>query len=74
MATRFAGVWLPIVTPFTDGEVDERAYERLVDHYVRAGVAGIIPLGTTGESPTGRASTSRTRRCSPWPRWPASRA
>jgi 4-hydroxy-tetrahydrodipicolinate synthase len=45
-------VWLPIVTPFVDGEIDYASYERLVDHYVRAGVAGIIPLGTTGESPT----------------------
>ena len=52
MRRRFSGVWLPIVTPFADGEVDLAAYERLVDHYVRAGVSGIIPLGTTGEGPT----------------------
>jgi 4-hydroxy-tetrahydrodipicolinate synthase len=45
-------VWLPIVTPFVDGEVDYAGYERLVEHYVAAGVNGIIPLGTTGESPT----------------------
>jgi 4-hydroxy-tetrahydrodipicolinate synthase len=49
---RFCGVWLPIITPFKDGEVDYAGYERLVDHYVRAGVSGVIPLGTTGESPT----------------------
>jgi len=52
MWPRFSGVWLPIITPFVDGEIDYGGYERLVDHYVRAGVAGIIPLGTTGESPT----------------------
>ena len=52
MATRFSGVWLPIVTPFVNGDVDDATYERLVEHYVRAGVSGIIPLGTTGESPT----------------------
>ena len=52
MRGRFSGVWLPIVTPFVDGEIDYPGYERLVDHYVRAGVTGIIPLGTTGESPT----------------------
>src|SRR6266852_1469405 len=52
MRRRFSGVWLPIVTPFVDGEIDYPGYERLVDHYVRAGVTGIIPLGTTGESPT----------------------
>jgi 4-hydroxy-tetrahydrodipicolinate synthase len=49
---RFSGVWLPIITPFKDGEIDYTGYERLLDHYVRAGVAGVIPLGTTGESPT----------------------
>ena len=52
MRRRFSGVWLPIVTPFVDGEIDYHGYERLADHYVRAGVTGIIPLGTTGESPT----------------------
>jgi 4-hydroxy-tetrahydrodipicolinate synthase len=49
---RFSGVWLPVITPFKDGEIDYAGYERLVDHYVRAGVSGVIPLGTTGESPT----------------------
>ena len=48
----FSGVWLPIITPFIDGEIDYAGYEKLIDHYLRAGVAGIIPLGTTGESPT----------------------
>jgi 4-hydroxy-tetrahydrodipicolinate synthase len=52
MRRRFSGVWLPIVTPFVDGEIDYPGYERLVEHYVAAGVNGIIPLGTTGESPT----------------------
>jgi 4-hydroxy-tetrahydrodipicolinate synthase len=50
--TRFSGVWLPIITPLANGEVDYTGYERLLEHYVRAGVAGVIPLGTTGESPT----------------------
>ena len=49
---RFSGVWLPAITPFTDGEIDYPAYERLIDHYVKLGVTGVIPLGTTGESPT----------------------
>jgi 4-hydroxy-tetrahydrodipicolinate synthase len=50
--TKFSGVWLPLITPFREGEIDYTGYERLVDRYVRAGVAGVIPLGTTGESPT----------------------
>jgi 4-hydroxy-tetrahydrodipicolinate synthase len=49
---RFSGVWLPVITPFKDGEIDYAGYTRLVEHYVRAGVTGVIPLGTTGESPT----------------------
>ncbi|HVR64561.1 MAG TPA: 4-hydroxy-tetrahydrodipicolinate synthase [Polyangia bacterium] len=49
---RFSGVWLPIVTPFLDGEIDYVSYERLVEHYIQRGVHGIIPVGTTGESPT----------------------
>lgn len=49
---RWSGVWLPVITPFKEGEIDYAGYERLVDHYVRAGVSGVIPLGTTGESPT----------------------
>jgi 4-hydroxy-tetrahydrodipicolinate synthase len=49
---RFSGVWLPVITPFSQGEIDYPVYDRLVDHYVNSGVTGIIPLGTTGESPT----------------------
>ena len=46
------GVWLPIVTPFLDGEVDLESYERLLGFYLNQGVTGVVPLGTTGESPT----------------------
>jgi 4-hydroxy-tetrahydrodipicolinate synthase len=51
MNTRISGLWLPLVTPFKDGAVDYASYERLVAHYVAAGVDGLFPLGTTGESP-----------------------
>jgi 4-hydroxy-tetrahydrodipicolinate synthase len=50
--TEISGVWLPIITPFRDGAVDLASYERLLEHYLARGVAGIFPLGTTGESPT----------------------
>ena len=46
------GVWLPVVTPFRDGAVDLKSYERLLEHYLALGVTGIFPAGTTGESPT----------------------
>jgi 4-hydroxy-tetrahydrodipicolinate synthase len=40
------------VTPFKKGKIDEAALERLIRIQVRAGVDGIVPVGTTGESPT----------------------
>jgi 4-hydroxy-tetrahydrodipicolinate synthase len=52
MNSAIGGVYLPIVTPFRHGAVDLDSYRRLVDHYVAAGVDGLIPLGTTGEGPT----------------------
>ena len=50
--TAISGVWLPIVTPFVDGEVDLAGYERLLRHYLDTGITGVFPVGTTGESPT----------------------
>ncbi len=47
------GVFTAIVTPFnSDGSVDEFALRGLIDEQIQAGVAGIVPCGTTGESPT----------------------
>jgi len=48
----FTGTYTAIVTPFRDGKVDEIALERLVRRQIRAKVDGIVPVGTTGESPT----------------------
>jgi 4-hydroxy-tetrahydrodipicolinate synthase len=45
----FSGIWIPLVTPFNAGEVDHAALDALVRHYARAGVAGFVALGTTGE-------------------------
>jgi len=46
-----SGIWLPIVTPFHNGEIDIRSYRNLIHHYLDTGISGFIPLGTTGESP-----------------------
>jgi 4-hydroxy-tetrahydrodipicolinate synthase len=48
----FTGTYTAIVTPFKDGKIDEAALERLVKNQIKAGVDGIVPVGTTGESPT----------------------
>ena len=48
----FTGTYTAIVTPFRNGKLDEAALERLIRAQVRAGVDGIVPVGTTGESPT----------------------
>jgi 4-hydroxy-tetrahydrodipicolinate synthase len=45
----FSGIWIPLVTPFSGGAVDHDALDVLVRRYVRAGVAGFVALGTTGE-------------------------
>jgi len=46
------GLYTALITPFRDGEVDYCALTKLVEAQVKGGVAGIVPVGTTGESPT----------------------
>jgi 4-hydroxy-tetrahydrodipicolinate synthase len=48
----FAGMSVALVTPFRDGEVDYAELNRLVDWHAEIGTAGLVPCGTTGESPT----------------------
>ena len=48
----FTGTYTAIVTPFKNGVLDATALERLVKLQIKGGVDGIVPVGTTGESPT----------------------
>lgn len=48
----FTGTFTALVTPFKNGQVDEPALERLIKMQIKGGVDGIVPVGTTGESPT----------------------
>jgi 4-hydroxy-tetrahydrodipicolinate synthase len=48
---KMQGVWLPIVTPFYENEIDFESYRNLIEHYISKRISGLIPLGTTGESP-----------------------
>lgn len=52
MPDMFTGTYTAIVTPFKNGEVDEIALNRLIQRQIKGGVDGIVPVGTTGESPT----------------------
>jgi len=48
----FTGTYTAIITPFRGGQLDEAALERLIKFQIKGGVDGIVPVGTTGESPT----------------------
>ncbi len=48
----YRGTYTAIVTPFRNGQVDEPALERLIEDQIAGGVDGVVPVGTTGESPT----------------------
>jgi 4-hydroxy-tetrahydrodipicolinate synthase len=50
--TSFRGSFTALVTPFSNGSVDEKAFRRLVDWQIAEGTNGLVPVGTTGESPT----------------------
>jgi 4-hydroxy-tetrahydrodipicolinate synthase len=52
LQTRFQGLWLPLVTPFRDGELDEPSLRRLVRHYANGPVDGLILAATSGEGMT----------------------
>ena len=51
-AMRFTGTHTALITPFRDGEIDVPAFQALIERQIAAGIDGIVPVGTTGESPT----------------------
>ncbi len=48
----FKGSIVALITPFKDGAIDERAFQDLVEWQIGQGTEGLVPVGTTGESPT----------------------
>jgi 4-hydroxy-tetrahydrodipicolinate synthase len=50
--TSFRGSFTALVTPFKNGALDEKAFRDLVDWQIAEGTNGLVPVGTTGESPT----------------------
>ena len=50
---KFYGAFTALVTPFTANDsIDEKAYKKLIDWQIAQGIHGLVPCGTTGESPT----------------------
>src|ERR1700704_5050427 len=50
--TSFRGSFTALVTPFKNGALDEKAFRALVGWQIAEGTNGLVPVGTTGESPT----------------------
>ncbi len=50
--TAFSGANTALITPFSNGKVDEDAFLKLVEWQIEQGIHGLVPVGTTGESPT----------------------
>ncbi len=48
----FSGTLVALITPFADGQVDYETLTELVEFHLESGTDGIVPVGTTGESPT----------------------
>lgn len=48
----FQGVYTAVITPFREGKVDYDSYFKILENQIQSGVAGVVPCGTTGESPT----------------------
>ena len=48
----FKGSNVALVTPFKDGKLDETTFIKLIHHHIENGTNGLVPAGTTGESPT----------------------
>ena len=67
----FEGTFVALVTPFEEGKINETKIRELVRFQIENGTNGIVPCGTTGESPTlteeeknrNRGSKRRSHRC-----------
>lgn len=49
---QFSGAITALITPFANGAVDEKKFQAFVDWQIKEGINGVVPCGTTGESPT----------------------
>jgi 4-hydroxy-tetrahydrodipicolinate synthase len=49
---KFYGAFTALITPFTSNGIDEASYKKIIDWQIAQGIHGLVPCGTTGESPT----------------------
>ena len=51
---KLEGLYTALITPFSEdgSKIDYQAYQKLIERQIEAGVSGVVPCGTTGESPT----------------------
>lgn len=59
MTLKLEGAFTALVTPLRDDQIDHDALARLVEFQIADGIAGVVPVGTTGESPTLTAAEAR---------------
>ena len=52
LKSRLTGWMTALVTPFSEGALDEDAFRAFVNWQIEQGIQGLVPVGTTGESPT----------------------
>src|SRR5436305_477186 len=52
MKTMFSGAMTAMITPFREGKLDETRLREQVEYQIKSGIDGLVPVGTTGESPT----------------------
>ena len=59
------GSIVALITPFKDDSLDEENYRKLINYHLKSGTNGVVPGGTTGESPTFLiVNTKNNRNCS----------
>ena len=52
MSSKYSGSFVALITPFKDQAIDEKKFQELVEWQISQGTDGLVPCGTTGESPT----------------------
>ena len=52
MDNKYKGSFVALITPFVNGKIDEASFQKFIEWQISQGTNGLVPCGTTGESPT----------------------